>query len=361
MRNKQFDFMLAVGIVFVVMCHSFQPQLLFYPAFSFHMPLFFFISGYFFKPASSLSGKGLLLIKKAKKQLIPYFALNLLFGIITMLLATKGIRLGLGISIESIFVNPFFRADQFHLFLAAWFLLMLFFVNAIACIVYTDKPKFNYVIIAIALILLIPVLIQGRSRAVAGISGWTSVAIKIYIGFGYFTIGYLFRSIEPKIKKYIIKPVTLAILFLLVDIIKTNFGPYTMNLLFGDIGNDKVMAPLITSVSIILIIYIIAHYASQILKENSIAYTIGRSTFSIMVWQFVGFFILNSIFYFIGLIPFTSLSDVYFHLNVERLWPLYFIAGISIPVLISKGYNVVFKEIRQKMKSKIKIDMRKKT
>ena len=49
MRDKSVDIMLAFGILFVVMGHNYQLPWLFFPAYTFHMPLFFFISGYLFK------------------------------------------------------------------------------------------------------------------------------------------------------------------------------------------------------------------------------------------------------------------------------------------------------------------------
>ena len=83
-RNKTLDFMSAIGIIFVIFGHGYQPPFLFYPAFAFHMALFFFISGYFSKTANGIRQTGNMILKKARSQLAPYFILNILFGLLSL-------------------------------------------------------------------------------------------------------------------------------------------------------------------------------------------------------------------------------------------------------------------------------------
>jgi fucose 4-O-acetylase-like acetyltransferase len=49
-REDVFDIMKGVGIILMIIGHCAIPRLLWHFIFSFHMPLFFIISGFFFKP-----------------------------------------------------------------------------------------------------------------------------------------------------------------------------------------------------------------------------------------------------------------------------------------------------------------------
>lgn len=81
MRNQTIDIAKGIGILTVVICHNWilynygdEPYRI---IFSFHMPLFFFISGVFFKPYLSFSKVA---ISKANSLLKPYFVT--IFGLI---------------------------------------------------------------------------------------------------------------------------------------------------------------------------------------------------------------------------------------------------------------------------------------
>lgn len=66
----------AIGIFLVVFGHLSNPELVTNIIYSFHMPLFFFLSGLFFSHSGDTSE---FMFKKAKSILIPYF----IFGIVT--------------------------------------------------------------------------------------------------------------------------------------------------------------------------------------------------------------------------------------------------------------------------------------
>ena len=91
--NKQFMILSAIAIFFVVDAHAMSP---FYimanlmPYNSFFMPLFAFISGYFFSP-KKLDKLPSYLLSRVKKLLLPFFVWNLLYGILTNLLRYFGI------------------------------------------------------------------------------------------------------------------------------------------------------------------------------------------------------------------------------------------------------------------------------
>ena len=348
-RNNQFDFMAAVGIVFVVFGHLYQPPYLFYPAFAFHMALFFFISGYFSKTASNFKTKFKYILRKTKTQAIPYFALNAFFGCITMLMGQKGIILGGEFTWWNMFISPFGRGDQFHLYLAAWFLLTLYAVNVTAIVLFSDKKWFDILISSISVLLLY--YFTEHFTPPGGDSSliFINFGIRVSIGFFFFSIGRMFRTFESVLQKYLLNPSTIVILFLIIDLLTVNFGNLTYNILFNDLGqsNGMLFVHIITTFCIILIIYLVGHIMSAFLTDNSLIYKIGRNTFSIMVWHLTMFLLVNIILYKLNLIQFSSLSNVYFKYKPEKTWTIYAAAGIFGPLAITKAYRYVCVSVLQ--------------
>lgn len=83
-RNTQVDVMRGFGILLVIMGHVYAPHILKYIICSFHMPLFFIISGYYFKPErapSEVAEKGL------KRLLVPYIFTCLCIIVIEVIVA----------------------------------------------------------------------------------------------------------------------------------------------------------------------------------------------------------------------------------------------------------------------------------
>jgi len=335
-RNKQWDLMRAIAIIFVVWGHNYQPPFIFFPAFYFHISLFFFISGYFFRPRIAISDKVKFFYRKTVNQLLPYFVFNLFFGILTLWLSSMKIYLGLTLTFETMFISPFGRGDQFALYLPAWFLLNLYFISIVSCLIYQKNNKANIGIVTIFSILMIFLLNRGNS---SNMSMWEIFLIRSVFGFCFVGFGYLFHLVESRIQKFIINPVTILVLYLIIDVLAKNFGIISYSILFGNVGNSLVIVPIITSLCIIFIVYSFAFYATKVLQQNSFIYEIGQYSYSIMIFHLSFFLMFNLLLFKLSLIPYTSLSDVYFRYNVEKIWFLYQLPAIVLPVLMAKTYN----------------------
>ncbi|KAF0814765.1 hypothetical protein IGB42_00820 [Andreprevotia sp. IGB-42] len=335
MRNTQFDLMLAIGIIFVLMGHSHQPAFLFYPAYAFHMGLFFFISGYFFKPPVALAEKARFIARKSRTQLLPYLALLLLFGVLTQLLRKAGLNLGAEMDMNSLVWGVFERADQFNLYLSAWFLMTLYLVNVVAAIAFGKQLGRNLVVMLVAAALFYQLLEMGKLNY----GDWHLQLIRCGFGFFFFGLGYLFRVFEAALKPLLLKPAALIGLFVLVNVLNVHFGNLSYSILLGNIGNELVWVPVLSTLAIILMIYAAAHFLAQICTEKSLLLLIGRNTFAIMIWHFFAFLLLNLLLFALGLVKFEQLSDVYFRYQPEKTWVLYLAAGLFIPIGIAKLYR----------------------
>ena len=129
--NMQFCILSALGMFFVVDGHLNNSYLDIgglVPYYSFHMPLFAFISGYFYKKGSE-HRLGAYTKKKIIRLLGPYMVYNLIYGMIVQGLHRAGFAFGGDLSLWTLFVEPFITGHQFEYNLAAWFVPALFLVE----------------------------------------------------------------------------------------------------------------------------------------------------------------------------------------------------------------------------------------
>ncbi len=130
--NVAFGILSALAILMIVAGHLgydiFTVGGLF-PYYSFHVPLFMFISGYFYRDAEE--GNPLAYLKKkAKRLLLPYFFWNVVYGLLAAALrAFGGFSMGEAVSLKTLFFTPFLNGYQFILNYAAWFVPVLFIVE----------------------------------------------------------------------------------------------------------------------------------------------------------------------------------------------------------------------------------------
>lgn len=131
--NAAFGVLSAFAILMIVAGHADYDILTvggLFPYYSFHVPLFMFISGYFYRGEEE--EKPLLYLKKKGRRLLfPYLIWNVVYGVIAWALRTfLGFGMGEGISLKTLFLDPFLNGYQFIYNYAAWFVPVLFLVEA---------------------------------------------------------------------------------------------------------------------------------------------------------------------------------------------------------------------------------------
>ncbi|WP_261462287.1 acyltransferase family protein [Serratia proteamaculans] len=155
MREAWVDYAKGIGIILVVFGHvnrglysagihlseSFY-QLTDSVIYSFHMPLFFFLSGLFFVQSLDRKGKNRFLISKIDTIVYPYIIWSLLQGTVEIVLSRYTNNSASLKDLIGVFTHP--RA-QF------WFLYALFMVFVLATLLY-NKNKFNYILPALIII-----------------------------------------------------------------------------------------------------------------------------------------------------------------------------------------------------------------
>lgn len=130
--NITFGILSAFAILMVAAGHAGYDILTvggLFPYYSFHVPLFMFISGYFYRREEE-ERPFLYLKKKGKRLLLPYFVWNAVYGLIAWSLRTfGGFSMGDPISLKSLFLDPFLHGYQFIYNFAAWFVPSLFLIE----------------------------------------------------------------------------------------------------------------------------------------------------------------------------------------------------------------------------------------
>ena len=130
--NAAFGMLSALAIIMIVAGHAGYDILTvggLFPYYSFHVPLFMFISGYFYR-GEEAGRPFLYLKKKVRRLLLPYFIWNVVYGVIAWALRTFwGFGMGEGISLKALFLDPFLNGYQFIYNYAAWFVPVLFLVE----------------------------------------------------------------------------------------------------------------------------------------------------------------------------------------------------------------------------------------
>lgn len=332
------DIMLAFGIISVVMGHNYVPPFLSLPAYSFHMALFFFISGYFFKPQYTLSEKLLWLKQKIYRLLIPFYLLNLVYLCIAHLLKLKGINIGSN-TIYSFFVVSLVEVPLYQFYSPAWFVGQLFLVHTLAQILYFRNNKlFQMLVLGSVFVLTCFAIIQSNNY---NSDILYRLIIRTLFGLSFYFLGFLFFTYENDLKQIFMKPISLIVLYVIYVYINNCFGPNTYELVWAKFNSSYFFTPILSSISAILILYIISNYISDRISDSGVIINIGRNTFSIMSFHLLFFFLVNYMFYKFKLIEKINLTKVYYH--VESTWIIYAIAGILGPLLLAKTYKKICK------------------
>lgn len=160
-HNAQVSIAKALGIVLMVMGHAGCPEYLHDFIYLFHMPLFFFLSAYFFRDAKVVDSAGQYVVRKFKNLHLPYIKWSIIF----LLLHNLFCRIGFydnSLSWQELFVNVkcsvrgMWQGER--MLGAYWFLISLFWESLLFGLIIwvKHKTKSGYLdLIAVVLLFLV--------------------------------------------------------------------------------------------------------------------------------------------------------------------------------------------------------------
>lgn len=358
-ENRQFRILSALGILFVVAGHlgygAFDLGGLF-PYYSFHVFIFLFVSGYFYKEEAE-KHIGQYIWKKCTALLFPYFLWNLFYGILAQILHRAGFSLGETLSFKTLFLSPFLDGHQFLYNFSAWFVPALFLVEVINVLM---RKVLGILHLKREWLIFICSLVLGMVTIQLAIGGhvWGLYKFpgRLLLMFPGFQMGRIYKE---KVEAHDTLPD--GIYFLTVTGAQVLISIFNAGLAFGVVWvtsfANGCIVPYLTAATGIAFWLRISGILSRtpVISEKLTA--VGRSTYSIMMHHAAVFMLIKGFFYLCScLTPFCGEFDrelffhdihyIYLAGGTEACKWIYLLAGMGIPLLIKKGVEGVKARMR---------------
>ncbi len=327
-RDRSISIAKGVAISLMVIGHSPAPDWFIQWIYSFHMPFFFFVSGYLFKEKHISNPVGYIK-NKIKGLYIPFVKWTLIF------LAFHNILFACHIYKTEYSLNKFIdmairaftlRGSE-QLLGGYWFLIEALFSSLIAFgIIYcTDgiskKIKIVnkwYVYTLTVVVLVATAYLLGENALLFKIRSVTLLATAFFFG------GYLFKNLFIKV------PVVVSILFMLSTFMITIFLNEGLSIEVH--GWKTFLFFIIAALNVVSIISICNEVSKW--RWSKILDFIGANTFIILTWHFLSFKVVSLFIIWREGLSLDRLSDFPgIYLGNSYDWILYLIFGITLPLI----------------------------
>ena len=347
-ENKELRILSAIGIILVAAGHLgynlFDIGGLF-PYYSFHVFIFLFVSGYFYKEESKdhiisyLLGKCLTL-------LLPYFIWNLIYGILATLLHRVGFTIAQDISFYTLFLAPFDGGHQFMYQFPSWFVPVLFMIEAVnVCM----RKVLSLLRIRNEWLIFAGYLVLGILTVWLAIGGhvWGLYKIpgRILFMMPGFQMGYLYRE---KLEKYDTLPDGPYLLLVMgIQLLITVLcGGLAFSAVWVSSFANGPVIPYLTVMTGIAFWLRISRIIKDIPYLSGKLVTIGRNTYAVMMHHIFAFFLVKAFFYLIHILTplcaefdtemfLSEINFIYLPGGTEASKWIYLLVGIGIPLLIA--------------------------
>lgn len=379
-KNRTFQVLTVIGILSVIMGHvdldTFPLMNTWFTPYSYHMALFVFISGYFYKENNMESIQNALEYTKKKilHLLLPLFVTNIGYGILVYLLSYKGFEIGAPISGYSLFLAPFFEGPVFVYNMCGWFVMPLFLVQMLVTWLGVIQKKsmgrcnyvrkqgksFNAILLAQELCAFGIALLLGMCGIKMAISGEVSTLQLLYIKTSFFAVFFLLGGFYRKYLEKIdnVAHVIYFGILLLLQFCILHFCDARLDYVIsnGKQFENGVIIPFVTAATGIAFYLRIARILSESVKESKVIDLICKHSYSIMMHQFLGFMTVKGL---IGLgqklfgifmdfsIPVMKVNIWYYYFpkNTAAFGVFYILGGLVIPIVLGEAYTICRKRI----------------
>lgn len=347
-ENREMRILSAIGIILVVAGHLgydlFDIGGLF-PYYSFHVFIFLFVSGYFYKKEAQERILNYLL-GKALTLLAPYFLWNLFYGLLAEVLHLAGFSIGEGLSLKTLFLDPFLSGHQFMYNFPAWFVPALFLVEAVnVCmrkVLSLLKLDREWLIFGICMVLGMLTVFLAIGGHVWGLYKFPGRILFMLPGF---QMGRIYKEKLEVHDTMEDGPYFLIVMGL--QILITIFcGGLAFSAVWVTSFSSGPLIPYITVMTGIAFWLRIARILSGIPYLSGKMVFIGRDTYAIMMHHIASFMLVKGFFYLLSLYTpfcgefdremfFSEVSFVYLAGGSEASKWIYLFAGIGLPLVIA--------------------------
>lgn len=327
-RVTWIDFFKGLGILLVVIGHSNIPKILTWWIWSFHMPMFFFVSGFLFIPKRNPSFL-LFLSKRVKMLLIPYFIYSIF---IMFCFSSQFFKSDFKIEATSYidFVNVLLYGWHG---LALWFIPVLFLTEIIF---FSIKKRIdnNYFLIVILLIFSVLGYYLGENDLRIAYKLEVVPMAVVFYGFGYVSQSYISNFIEKRKNGLLL---ILAAVLLTINVAFCFINNQRLDMCYNKMGNY--IYTYISAIAGFLFMLLLSVFLSQQLRfSNPITIALnflGRNTLIILLLHqlikiYLNLFIvrlpfdanvttvLKHIFFWISMVIIIKIINKYLYLTLGR-------------------------------------------
>lgn len=184
-RDTAIDVAKGIGIIFVVSGHC---GLSFFgiTPYAFHMPFFFFISGYLYTEKNNIA----YFLSKVKKLLLPLYIYVISYSIVYYVAVKLGLYPKTHINwLQSITINPFLNAHNIPFTIPLWFISCLFLSSLLFQLFFKTCKGNSYLIFIIGIVcILLLIHVPGGDNKYAYLA-------RTFIAFSWICLGYSFRRV----------------------------------------------------------------------------------------------------------------------------------------------------------------------
>lgn len=347
-ENREFRILSAIGIILVVAGHLgynlFDIGELF-PYYSFHVFIFLFVSGYFYKEENE-DNIGRYFLKKCRTLLLPYFAWNLFYGLLANFLHNHGFSIGEPLTLRTMFLSPFMDGHQFLYNFPAWFIPVLFMIEIINIvmrkILFLIRLDFEWLIFAgcLAAGMLTVWLAAGGH-----VWGWYKLPGRLLFMMPGFQLGRIYRVKLEKKDHLADGPYFLFLMTIQILIIILCAGLNFSAVWVSSFANGPIVPYLTVTTGIAFWLRVAKIISKNAYLSGKMVY-IGRNTYSIMMHHIASFMAVKGFFYLCSLYTplcsefdsamfFSEINFIYLAGGAEASKWIYLFAGIGLPLVIA--------------------------
>lgn len=289
-ENKALMILSALGILFVVDEHlgrpiSFLTQV--FPYDSFYMPMFVFISGYFFRSSHCESWANTLRFtwNRCKKSLLPYLLWVLFYFAFTHVLRSFGVITFGNFSLKKLVLYLISNGAPPLYLEPAWFVPMLFSVGVLYCCIRRIFRKIWNDLAATILLILVGAAAVFGARTEFN-APYHYYLLKAAFFMQFYHLGYFFRThledLFDKANGIVLCLAAVVINLFLIAVYGDHIRfPYCARM--GGFSTSNLLLPLITSVTGIAFWLKISKSLAPVLGSSKLLNFISENTFFIMI------------------------------------------------------------------------------
>lgn len=347
--NYELLFVQSIAILAMILGHTgptFTPLgATIFPYYSWHMPLFVFISGFLLSESGCYTA---FLQKKTLRLLLPALGVRFaLTGLAVIASRTNLHNPGLVLSLEGFLVNPFIMCDAYPLSNAMWFIFQLYVLEVVfGALIRIPGKRTRQIVLAISLVLSIGALYMVHEVLGRQPEGWIVFPLRTAFLLFFMAAGHTYRRWHDHWR---VKPwMVLAVVFVCQTIYvyatghEINFSAHSM-----DVANVSLFfMPIITTLTAAACLFSLAKILSPVLQGRTILRLVGGGTKYVVYFHELCLLLINCVYMVLCHRTGWTIFEGYTYDMIRAAWyafPLgntnvgrlpYVIISIGLPVLL---------------------------